>query len=121
MKRTQAKREVFQAQQRSMLSVVNPYLPKGLHGNGPKQPLTAPIEKTLDKRKGKTKIMIPSNTLLPVTDVDVLASKTQGPETNLSVSAGSEAEPPLNIVQSPYYFNPVHTKIINSQLTNLIQ
>jgi len=50
MKRTQAKREVFQAQQRSMLSVVNPYLPKGLHSNGPKQPPTAPIEKTLDKK-----------------------------------------------------------------------
>jgi len=50
MKRTQAKREVFQAQQRSMLLVVNPYLPKRLHGNGPKQPPTAPIEKTLDKK-----------------------------------------------------------------------
>ncbi len=51
MKRTQAKREVFQAQQRSMLLVVNPYLPKGLHSNGPKQPPTAPIEKTLDKNR----------------------------------------------------------------------
>jgi len=33
---------------------------------------------------------------------------------------GSEAEAPLKIVQLPYYFNPTSTKIINSQLTNLV-
>jgi len=32
----------------------------------------------------------------------------------------SEAVAPLKIVQLPYYFNPTSTKIINSQLTNLV-
>jgi len=32
----------------------------------------------------------------------------------------SEVEAPLKIVQLPYYFNPTSTKIINSQLTNLV-
>jgi len=96
MKRAQAKREVFKAQQRSKLATVHPYLPKDRPRNATKQPPITPIEKTLDKKIGKHKIIIPSNTLLAVTDIYVLAGKTQGLETNLPVSAVSDSMAVVN-------------------------
>jgi len=50
MERTQAKREVFQAQQRSKLVTVHSYLPKDRPGNAAKQPPIAPIEKTWTRK-----------------------------------------------------------------------
>jgi len=96
MRRAQAKMEIYQAQQRSKLATINPYLPKGMHRNSAKQPAIAPMKKPLVKKIGKSNIMEPSNTLLPVTDIDVLASKTRGPGTNLSVGAASDSTAVVN-------------------------
>jgi len=127
MKRTQAKREVFQAQQRSKLATVHPYLSKDRPGNAVKQPPIAPIEKNLDKKIGKHKIMKPSNTLLAATDINVLASKTEGLKTNLPVSAVSDSMAVINghamqtkkLLQPCYIQRGVWQKQMNFHISRL--
>jgi len=102
MKRAQAKREVFWARQKGRLSIVDPYIPKGLPKIAPKQPAITPRDNPLDRKLGKTHIMKTSNPLLAssmlcISDNNVLAGAAQNTEAKLPVHA---ADVSLAVVNS---------------------